>query len=86
MNPKTIPLLALVVGGLFIATCGGGKQSAASVADKWCKMTADLKKAEGEARDKLREERKAFENEIEQKHGKDEAFMSKLKDLTRACD
>lgn len=77
-----LPLIMLFV----FASCGG-KQSAETIAKKWCSLTAQLKSAASDAeKDKAREARKAYEREIEGKYKSDEAFMSKLKDLTRGCD
>ncbi|MBL7729045.1 MAG: hypothetical protein JNM68_15220 [Dinghuibacter sp.] len=79
---KLLPVIALFV----LASCGG-KDSVDSIAKKWCNLTAKVKSATSdEEKEKARAARRAYENEVEAKHKSDEAFMNKLKDLTRACD
>lgn len=70
---------------LALSSCGG-KETPESVSKKWCEMTAKLEGKEGADREKLVDERKEFEKTVEKAHEKDEAFMDKVKELTRACD
>lgn len=80
---KIFYAMALVMA---VALTGCGGDSPEAVSKKWCGMTAEIDKAEGDARDKLVTERKEFEESVEAKHKDDEAFMDKVKELTRECD
>ncbi len=80
---KFIYALALLTA-VTLTGCGGDSPEA--VSKKWCGMTAEIDKAEGEAREKLVTERKEFEESVEAKHKDDDAFMDKVKELTRECD
>lgn len=76
-----------VVLMLVVALAGcKGSDTPEAVSEKWCEMTKKMKAAEGDARDKLRDERKEFENSVEEKHKGDDAFMDKVKELTSACE
>lgn len=80
---KIIYAVALLMA---VALTGCGGDSPESVSKKWCGMTAEIDKAEGDARDKLVKERKEYEESVEAKHKDDDAFMEKVKELTRECD
>ena len=66
-----------------LAGCGGGGPE--GVAKKWCALTADIDKAEGAAREKLVDERQAFEKATEDEHKDDKVFMDKVKELIKEC-
>ena len=80
---KFIYALALLTA-VTLTGCGGDSPEA--VSKKWCGMTAEIDKADGQAREKLVTERKEFEESVEAKHKDDDAFMDKVKELTRECD
>ena len=77
---------ALCLSSLIAFSSCGGADTPEAISKKWCDMTANIDKAEGEEKDKLRKEREEFEESVEAKHKGDDAFMDKVKDLTRACD
>ncbi len=83
MKKLVYVLTLMMVVGLF--GCGGADTPEA-ISEKWCKITKEMKEAEGDARDALRKERKEFEKSVEDKHKDDDDFMGKIKELTRACD
>jgi hypothetical protein len=79
---KLLPAIAL----FFLASCGG-KPSAESIAKKWCTLNAKFKSATNDSdKEAAKEARRSYEKEIEAKYKPDEQFMSKLKELTQACD
>ena len=83
MKKILIPvILALVIG---FASCDN-KETPQSVADKWCEMTKKIKEAEGDEKDKLEEERQAYEESIETKYKDDEDFMNKVEELADKCE
>ena len=72
---------------MFVGLVGcSGSDTPEAISKKWCEITKKMKDAEGDARDKLRTERKEFEKAVEEKHKDDEEFMGKIKTLTRECD
>ena len=82
-NMKKIVFALSLLMVVALTGCGGGGPE--GVAKKWCALTADIDKAEGPARDKLVEERQAFEKTTETEHKDDKAFMDKVKELIKEC-
>ena len=80
--------ILLAVATLFIFSCGNkGKESASSIAQKWCDLNGRVEKAQtDEAKDAAKQMRKKFENEIDQKYKGDEKLMKEINDEIEKCE
>ena len=82
-------LINLGVAFLCIAflSCGSKKESAASVAQKWCDLNGkEYKAAEGAEKDAAKKKRKEFEENMKEKYNKDEAFMNEIGKEIEKCE
>ena len=80
--------LAVIILSLAMIACGGKKQTAASIAQEWCDLNAKVAKAPdgGPEYEKAKEARKKFEDEMEAKYEKDEAFMAEIGKEVEKCE
>ncbi len=77
--------LALLVAVVFIS-CGNANTPEA-LAKKWCELNAKVHNATSdEEKDKARDEREKFEDELEAKYKNDEAFMRQLEQEVEKCE
>ncbi|MBL7749152.1 MAG: hypothetical protein JNM19_17060 [Chitinophagaceae bacterium] len=83
---KTVPALVIAIFSLTLISCGGKKQSAASVAKEWCDLNAKAHKAEGPAKEAAEAARKKFEEKMEAKYKGDEAFMKEVGAEVEKCE
>lgn len=81
---KKFVFILSLAAACVLTGCGGNTPEA--ISKKWCELNAKLEKAEGDEREKLKEEMHAFEDKVEKEHEGDEKFMDKVKELTSACD
>lgn len=82
---KKISIAFAMIMVVLLSGCSSDTPEA--ISKKWCDMTATIKNTpDGAERDKLKAERRAFEKSVEEKHDKDDAFMKKIEELTRACN
>ena len=80
---NTIAALALF---FYFAACSG-KETAASIAQKWCALNANVEKeAEQPAREAAEMKRKIFEKEMEAKYIKNEDFMKEIRYEIEKCE
>ena len=83
-NPVTYLIIVL---SFFLGACGGGKQSAASVAKKWCELNGKYSKAaEGTEKEAAKAAMDKWENEMEAKYKDDEAFMKEVEKEAEKCE
>jgi hypothetical protein len=87
---KTILSVAIFTAVYFIS-CSGDKDSPESVAKKWCELNEKVKNAtDDEAREKAREERENYEQDIEKKYPQDDEknkeFWDKVMQETEKCE
>jgi protein involved in sex pheromone biosynthesis len=85
MIKKTISMAALAVA-LFLASCGGKKESAASIAQKWCDLNGKAHKAEGAAKEAAEAALNKYENEMEEKYKDNKAFMKEIENEAEKCE
>ena len=85
MIKKTISMAALAVA-LLLASCGGKKETAASIAQKWCDLNGKAHKAEGAAKEAAEAAVEKFENEMEAKYKDDKAFMKEIENEAEKCE
>lgn len=84
---KRVTILMLAVSTILVLTaCGGGKRSAASIAQEWCDLNAKVHKAEGTAKEEAEKTREKFEKDMEAKYEKDEAFMKEIGKEVEKCE
>lgn len=82
---KTFLAVAIISLSLAISSCGG-KQSAASVAQKWCDLNGKAHKAEGDAKATAEAARDKYEKEMESKYGSDKDFMAEVGKEVEKCE
>lgn len=86
MKKNLLTQLVLVLC-FTLAACGGGKKSAASVAQKWCELNGKVTKAANEADNvAAKATLDKWENEMEAKYKSDEAFMKEVKKEVEKCE
>ncbi len=79
--------LPLIVMTLALVSCGGGKESAASVATKWCDLNGKAHKAaEGADKEAAKASLDKFEKEMENKYKSDTAFMAEVEKEVNKCE
>ena len=81
-------LLSVTAVTLFLfASCGAGTDSPEGAAKKWCELNGKVHNAASdEEKDKARDEREKFEDEIESKHKDDKEWMKKLEEEVEKCE
>ena len=81
-----IPVTAAIC--FAFAACGGGKQTPESIAKKWCELNAKLHQADdgGPGYQKAKTALNDYENKIDDKYGKDAAFMDKVDEEIEKCE
>ncbi len=86
MNKKLSFSFAILLS-FAILSCGSKKETAASVAQKWCDLNAKVAKATDDAsKDAAKMVRKEFENKMEAKYKGDEAFEKALRMEVEKCE
>jgi esterase/lipase len=84
---KKILSAAFILACFALLSCGSKKETAASIAQKWCDLNAKAyKAAEGAEKEAAEKARSAFENEIEAKYKGDEAFMKEVETEVEKCE
>jgi len=72
---------------IVIISCGSKKETAASIAQKWCDLNAKVYKATDEsAKEAAEMVRKKFEEDMKVKYEKDEAFMNEVGKEVEKCE
>lgn len=83
---KTITSFAAALCCLFIISCGGKKETASSIAQKWCDLNAKAYKAEGAAKEAAEAAREKFEKEMEEKYKDNKTFMEEVGKEVEKCE
>jgi len=84
---KKLSIAGAILICIAVMSCGGKKETAASIAQKWCDLNAKAYKAtDGPAKDAAEMARKKFENEIEAKYKGDESFKKELEKEVNKCE
>ncbi len=84
---KQFSLCMITLFSFAVLSCGSKKESASSIAQKWCELNAKAyKAADGPAKESAEMARKKFENEMEAKYKKDEAFMKEIEKEVNKCE
>ncbi|HRG82621.1 MAG TPA: hypothetical protein PLO99_08905 [Chitinophagaceae bacterium] len=85
MIKKTINMAAIAVA-LLLASCGGKKETAASIAQKWCDLNGKAHKAEGAAKEAAEAALNKYENEMEEKYKDNKAFLKEIENEAEKCE
>ncbi len=84
---KKLSISVVILLCVAVLSCGSKKETAASIAQKWCDLNAKAYKAtDGAAKEAAEMARKKFENEIEAKYKGDEAFKKELEKEVEKCE
>ena len=76
----------VIVSFFLLVSCGGKKESAASIAQKWCELNAKAFKAEGPAKEVAEKARDKFEEEMGAKYKDNEEFMKQVEQEVEKCE
>jgi len=86
MKKKTMIFSVLIAVCFFMASCGG-KESASSIAKKWCDLNGKVyKAADGPAKEAAEAARKKFEEEMQAKYKDNKAFMEEVGKEVEKCE
>lgn len=85
---RTILGTAILFSLIALLSCGSKKETAASIAQKWCELNAKMHKAPdgGSEYAAAKEALEKFENEMEAKYKGDEAFMKQIEQEVEKCE
>ena len=76
----------VIVSFFLLVSCGGKKESAASIAQKWCELNAKELKDEGPAKEGAEMARDKFEEEMGAKYKDNEEFMKQVEQEVEKCE
>ncbi len=78
---------ALLTCCIILFSCGSKKETAASIAQKWCDLNAKAyKAAEGPAKEAAEAARTTFEDEMKVKYKDNDAFMKEVGKEVEKCE
>ncbi|MEO6612958.1 MAG: hypothetical protein ABIT05_10760 [Chitinophagaceae bacterium] len=84
---KNLSALAAVILCATIISCSSKKETAASVAQKWCDLNGkEYKAAEGAEKDAAKQKRKDYERGMKEKYKADEAFLVEVGKEIEKCE
>jgi hypothetical protein len=84
---KQFATIFVIVVSLALASCGGGKESASSIANKWCDLNGKAHKAaEGTEKEAAEATLDKFEKDMEAKYKGDTAFMAEVEKEVNKCE
>jgi hypothetical protein len=83
---KKLSISVVIFLCLAVLSCSSKKETAASIAQKWCELNAKEYKADGDAKEAAKTARKKFEDEMKGKYEKDEAFMKEIGKEVEKCE
>jgi esterase/lipase len=83
---QKLTVVAALLFCIALISCGGKKETAASVAQKWCDLNAKAYKAEGPAKEAAEAAREKFEQEMEAKYKDKKEFMDEVEKEVEKCE
>ncbi|HMK26494.1 MAG TPA: hypothetical protein VK483_10730 [Chitinophagaceae bacterium] len=85
---KKLSISIAIVLSIAVLSCGSKKETATSIAQKWCELNAKEHRAAdgGSEYEAAKAARKKFEDEMEAKYKKDEAFMKEIGKEVEKCE
>ena len=82
-----IKFFLFLISVVFLVSCGGKKETAATIAQKWCDLNAKVHRAtEGPAKEDAESARYKFEKEMEAKYKNDKALMGEIEKEVEKCE
>lgn len=83
---KNFALIIVTAICIFFAACSS-KETASSIAQKWCDLNGKVFKAEeGPAKETAKAARKDFEKKMEEKYKDDKVFMDEVGKEVEKCE
>lgn len=83
---KKLFTVIFIMAAMSLTSCGGKKETAASIAQQWCDLNAKAYKAEGAAKEAAEEAREKFEKQMEEKYKDNKAFMEEVGKEVEKCE
>jgi esterase/lipase len=83
---KLFSRLIILVTTVVLISCSSKKETASSIAQKWCELNGKMYKAEGDAKEAAKAALKTYESELQKKYEKDEAFMKEIGKEVEKCE
>ena len=84
---KIIIKLPVIIFCLSFVACGGGKETASSIAKKWCNLNGKVHKAaDGSEKEAAKTSLSQFENEMEARYKEDGVFMKEVEKEVEKCE
>ena len=85
---KKLSISVAILFCVAVLSCGSKKETATSIAQKWCELNAKEHKATdgGSEYETAKAARKKFENEMKAKYEKNEAFMKEIGKEVEKCE
>lgn len=84
---KILVTFSVMLLSLSFIACGGGKESASSIAKKWCDLNSKVYKATDDAeKDAAKVVRDKYEKDMEAKYKDDKAFMDEIGKEVEKCE
>ena len=86
MKKKILKSVTILLCIVFIA-CGSKKETAASIAQKWCDLNGKVQKAEDvRTKESAGAVRNKFEREMEEKYKSDTTFLKEVAQEVNKCE
>lgn len=85
---KKLSISVVIFLCVAVLSCGSKKETAASIAQKWCELNAKVHNAPdgGSEYAKAKMAREKFEKEMEGKYKSNEAFMKEIEKEVNKCE
>ena len=84
---KNLLSISVISLSLLFAACGGGKESASSIAQKWCDLNGKAyKAADGPEKVAAKATLDKYEEDMEAKYKDNEAFMKEVGKEVEKCE
>ena len=85
---KKLSISVVIFLCLAVLSCSSKKETAASIAQKWCDLNAKVRKAAdgGPEYDAAKMARKNFENEMQSKYKDNKVFMDEVGKEVEKCE
>ena len=84
---KKLFAAVFILAALIFSSCGGKKETAASIAKKWCDLNGKAyKAADGPEKEAAEAARDKFEKEMEEKYKDNKAFLEEVGKEAEKCE
>lgn len=83
---KKLFIATAVLLSVAVISCGSKKETASSIAQKWCALNGKAFKAEGAAKEAAKAAVDKFEAEMEAKYKDNKTFMDEVEKEVEKCE